>query len=192
MALPSVIVPDGAIDAQSLIALADLVVSAGGTMNREAVALGTAVYTTYGGLSFASELKALRTLPDFRGKLDPDAPEAYFTFNSIPSPLTIFRDVRKLEPGTLLSWPPGSAPQLRRWCRPAPVPAHEVRSDDERELAAELADRLRDSVRGHLGGALDPAPVTRLLDEHVARRDDHSRAPWGLLSFVLWQEHAQR
>jgi predicted glycosyltransferase len=47
--LPSVIVPDGAVDAQSLIAAADLVVSAGGTMNREAVALGTPVYTTYGG-----------------------------------------------------------------------------------------------------------------------------------------------
>ena len=47
--LPSLIVPDGAVDAQSLIALADLVVSAGGTMNREAVALGTPVYTTYGG-----------------------------------------------------------------------------------------------------------------------------------------------
>src|SRR5439155_5419595 len=46
---PSLIVPDRAIDAQSLIALADLVVSAGGTMNREAVALGTPVYTTYGG-----------------------------------------------------------------------------------------------------------------------------------------------
>jgi predicted glycosyltransferase len=46
---PSLIVPDGALDAQSLIALADLVVSAGGTMNREAVALGTPVYTTYGG-----------------------------------------------------------------------------------------------------------------------------------------------
>jgi predicted glycosyltransferase len=41
MGLPSVIVPPGAVDAQSLIALADLVVSAGGTMNREAVALGT-------------------------------------------------------------------------------------------------------------------------------------------------------
>src|SRR3954451_11404603 len=49
LALPSVIVPERAVDAQSLIALADLVVSAGGTMNREAVALGTPVYTTYGG-----------------------------------------------------------------------------------------------------------------------------------------------
>jgi predicted glycosyltransferase len=47
--LPSVIVPEHAVDAQSLIALADLVVSAGGTMNREAAALGVPVYTTYGG-----------------------------------------------------------------------------------------------------------------------------------------------
>jgi predicted glycosyltransferase len=44
-----VIVPERAIDAQSLIAFADLVVSAGGTMNREAVALGTPVYTTFTG-----------------------------------------------------------------------------------------------------------------------------------------------
>jgi uncharacterized protein len=47
--LPSMIVPDRAVDAQSLIALADVVVSAGGTMNREAAALGVPVYTTYGG-----------------------------------------------------------------------------------------------------------------------------------------------
>jgi uncharacterized protein len=43
------VVPERAIDAQSLVALADLVVSAGGTMNREAVALGTPVYTTFEG-----------------------------------------------------------------------------------------------------------------------------------------------
>jgi len=49
LSLPSVIVPDAAVDAQSLIAFADLVVSAGGTMNREAAALGVPVYTTYGG-----------------------------------------------------------------------------------------------------------------------------------------------
>jgi predicted glycosyltransferase len=49
LGLPSVIVPDGAVDTQSLIAFSDLVVSAGGTMNREAVALGVPVYTTFGG-----------------------------------------------------------------------------------------------------------------------------------------------
>ncbi len=43
------IVPGHAIDAQSLIYHADLVISAGGTMNREAVALGTPVFTTFEG-----------------------------------------------------------------------------------------------------------------------------------------------
>jgi predicted glycosyltransferase len=47
--LPSLVVPERAVDAQSLVALADLVVSAGGTMNREAVALGVPVYTTFAG-----------------------------------------------------------------------------------------------------------------------------------------------
>jgi len=49
LGLPSVQVPDRAVDGQSLIAFSDLVVSAGGTMNREAVALAVPVYTTYGG-----------------------------------------------------------------------------------------------------------------------------------------------
>lgn len=47
--LPSIVVPEHAVDAQSLVALSDLVVSAGGTMNREAVALGIPVYTTFAG-----------------------------------------------------------------------------------------------------------------------------------------------
>jgi uncharacterized protein len=47
--LPSLLVPAHAVDAQSLVAAADFVVSAGGTMNREAVALGTPVYTTFAG-----------------------------------------------------------------------------------------------------------------------------------------------
>ena len=49
LGLPSLVVPPRAVDAQSLIAHADLVVSAGGTMNREAVALGVPVYTTFAG-----------------------------------------------------------------------------------------------------------------------------------------------
>ena len=49
LALPSLVVPEHAVDARSLVGLADLVVSAGGTMNREAVALGVPVYTTFAG-----------------------------------------------------------------------------------------------------------------------------------------------
>jgi predicted glycosyltransferase len=43
------VLPERAIDAPSLVAFADLVISAGGTMNREAVALGTPVWTTFEG-----------------------------------------------------------------------------------------------------------------------------------------------
>jgi predicted glycosyltransferase len=49
LTLPSLIVPGHAVDAPSLIAGADVVVSAGGTMNREAAALGVPVYTTFAG-----------------------------------------------------------------------------------------------------------------------------------------------
>jgi predicted glycosyltransferase len=49
LSLPSVVVPERAVDGHSLVAGADLVVSAGGTMNREAVVLGTPVYTTFAG-----------------------------------------------------------------------------------------------------------------------------------------------
>jgi uncharacterized protein len=43
------VVPERAVDAQSLVWHADLVVSAGGTMNRETLALGTPVFTTFEG-----------------------------------------------------------------------------------------------------------------------------------------------
>src|SRR5690606_10969791 len=54
------VVPEHAIDAQSLLAYADLVVSAGGTMNREAVALGTPVFTTLDGRLGAVDEALLR------------------------------------------------------------------------------------------------------------------------------------
>jgi predicted glycosyltransferase len=57
----NLIVPDRAIDAQSLIAFADLVVSAGGTMNREAVALGTPAYTIFSGRMGAVDERLIET-----------------------------------------------------------------------------------------------------------------------------------
>jgi len=78
------IVPEQAIDAQSLIAYADLVVSAGGTMNREAVALGTPVYTTFEGRPGAVDdalidegrLQRLTTADDVRVVKRAGGPEA--------------------------------------------------------------------------------------------------------------------
>jgi uncharacterized protein len=59
--LPSLHVPDGAVDAPSLVALADLTVSAGGTMNREAAALGTPAYTTFTGRVGAVDERLIRS-----------------------------------------------------------------------------------------------------------------------------------
>ena len=58
------IVPERAIDAPSLVAYADLVISAGGTMNREAVALGTPVWTTFEGRLGRGRRAADRRRPD--------------------------------------------------------------------------------------------------------------------------------
>jgi len=105
-------------------------------------------------LAFASEVRALP-----RGEIDFDALEGFLAFNSIPAPHTIFRDVKKLPPGHLLVWEDGET-RITRFARPAPVPAHDVRRDDEDELAEELRARLRDSVRAHL---IADVPVGVLL-----------------------------
>jgi predicted glycosyltransferase len=58
---PGFVLPEAAIDAQSLIAYADLVISAGGTMNREAVALGTPVWSTFEGRLGALDERLIAT-----------------------------------------------------------------------------------------------------------------------------------
>ncbi len=111
-----------------------------------------------GELTFASELRALP-----RGEIDLDALEAFLAFNSIPAPLTIFRDVRKLPPGHVLVWEDGRA-RIERYARPRPVPAGDVRRGDGAELVEELRARLRDSVRAHL---VSDVPVGVLLSGGV-------------------------
>ena len=93
LGLPSLHVPEHAVDAQSLIALADLVVSAGGTMNREAVALGTPVYTT-----FAGRLGAVDALLIADGRLRPltDANALELRKRDGDGPTRVRRDPRVL------------------------------------------------------------------------------------------------
>ena len=105
-------------------------------------------------LEFASELRALP-----RGEVDLDALEAFLAFNSIPAPLTIFREARKLPPGHVLVWQDGDI-ELQRFARPRPAASRELREDDEAELVEELRSRLRDSVQAHL---IADVPVGVLL-----------------------------
>jgi uncharacterized protein len=74
LGLQSLVMPDDALDAQSLIAAADLVVSAGGTVNREAVALGVPVYTAFHGRLGAVD-ETLLAEGRLRLLTDPDAVE---------------------------------------------------------------------------------------------------------------------
>jgi asparagine synthase (glutamine-hydrolysing) len=127
-----------------------------------------------GGLSFASELKAMLEQPGFSREIDPRAVSAYLAFNSIPAPLTIFKEARKLPPGHLLTWEGGEV-ALRRYARPGP--ASEIRSGSAEELAAELREVLDDSVRAHLvadvpvgvllSGGVDSGGLAALASRHV-------------------------
>jgi asparagine synthase (glutamine-hydrolysing) len=109
-----------------------------------------------GELAFASELDALP-----QGEIDLDALEAFLAFNTVPAPLSIFREIRKLQPGHTLTWEAGRV-VMSRFARPGPLPARH--DDDEAELVEECRARLRDSVRAHL---IADVPVGVLLSGGV-------------------------
>jgi asparagine synthase (glutamine-hydrolysing) len=73
-----------------------------------------------GALVFASELKAIRALPGFANPIDRRALSQFTARGYIPAPLSIFRDVYKLEPGCILE----ATDRARR----APVEPAEARS----------------------------------------------------------------
>jgi predicted glycosyltransferase len=87
------VVPERVVDTQSLVAFADLVISAGGTMNREAVALGTPVYTTFEGRLGAVDEALLR---EGRLRRLTEAAEVSLERRSEHSALRVRRDPREL------------------------------------------------------------------------------------------------
>lgn len=130
-----------------------------------------------GTLSFASELKALLRQPGFSKEIDTDALEAYLALNWVPTPLTIFRQARKLAAGHLLI-AEGNDISISAFARPKAAPADALRRDGRQELTAELRDRLRDSVRAHmvadvpvgvfLSGGVDSSLICALAAEEVS------------------------
>ncbi|MEO5800707.1 MAG: asparagine synthase (glutamine-hydrolyzing) [Gemmatimonadales bacterium] len=75
-----------------------------------------------GVLLFGSELKALKQHPAWHGAIDRGALTLYFRHSYIPGPYSIFENVRKLPPGTLVTFRPGA----ERW--PAPMPYWSARA----------------------------------------------------------------
>jgi asparagine synthase (glutamine-hydrolysing) len=133
-----------------------------------------------GQLSFASELKALTRQQGFSRELDLEALDAYLAFNFVPSPMSIFKEARKLPAGSLLVHEDGKT-MVSEYARPRPVSAEDVRGESAKALEEELRERLLDSVRAHLvsdvpvgvllSGGVDSAVLTalasRLSDDPV-------------------------
>jgi asparagine synthase (glutamine-hydrolysing) len=107
-------------------------------------------------LAFASELQALQRLPHLLGGIDPAAVQEYLLLQYVHAPRTIYRHVKKLEPGSCLTigFAPGRVTQQhsRRFFRfEAKEPKRSLfRRPREVELTDQLANLLRDSVADRL------------------------------------------
>jgi len=145
-------------------------------LGRDRFGIKPLYYRVGGGtLSWASELKALLVQRDVDRSIDLDALEAYLAFNAIPGPRTIFREIRKLPAGAILVWDADRGAdgiRVESYASVRPVAAGDIRREDEATLAAELRERLRDSVRAHLvadvpvgvllSGGIDSSALTAL------------------------------
>lgn len=102
-------------------------------------------------LLFASELGALLRLAEVPRPLDPVAVGELLAFGAALRDRTVVQAVRRVPPGSLLVAEDGAV-RVVRVARPAPRPAAQLRREPSAVLAAELRDRLGDSVRAHLRG----------------------------------------
>lgn len=115
----------------------------------------------HGGVAFASEINALRALPDHEFDIDPEGVDDFFCFGHTLPPRTIFKQVHPLEPGRVLHiGPKGEAEVWRFW-----KPRIAVRTDlSETQWVEETRSRLLDTVNKHL---LSDVPVGAFLSGGV-------------------------
>ncbi|MBI3274276.1 MAG: asparagine synthase (glutamine-hydrolyzing), partial [Candidatus Colwellbacteria bacterium] len=64
---------------------------------------------------FASELKAIAKHPSFKKRLNLQALNKYFLYDYVPTPWSIFENVYKLEPATILTWKEGKVSKRKFW-----------------------------------------------------------------------------
>jgi asparagine synthase (glutamine-hydrolysing) len=85
---------------------------------RDPLGIKPLFYTVQGrGIAFASELKALSPISGLRFTPRPDSVDAYFAFGHVLAPHTIYDEVQKLEPGTVLALGPSGEPRFERFWR---------------------------------------------------------------------------
>ena len=132
-------------------------------------------------LYFASEIKALTTLPDVEAKLDPIGFDQIFTLWTTIAPRTVFKNIQELPPGCILVATPGSLIVRRYWRLDFPSASEDAALVvDERKIGEELRRRLADATRirlrsdvpvgAYLSGGLDSSIVTSLASDVVPER----------------------
>ena len=106
-------------------------------------------YAIYdGGIAFASEIKALLKHPKVVKEIDLSALNKYLTFEYVPAPATIFKSIKKLEPGHYLSYQNGKSEIKKYW--DIPLADYPIGFKTEDEYAEELRDILERAVRSRL------------------------------------------
>jgi asparagine synthase (glutamine-hydrolysing) len=128
-------------------------------------------------LVFASEIPALLRHPDVAATLDPDSVYEYLVTRYVPGPHTFFESIRKLMPGSVLTWRDGEASEHRYWQAPEERAAGHAGPVDPVESFCEVFDesvrlRLRADVPigAFLSGGLDSTAVVATL-AHLGVRD---------------------
>jgi asparagine synthase (glutamine-hydrolysing) len=127
-----------------------------------------------GRLVFGSELKTLLVHPDVPRRVDPLAVEDYFAFGYVPDPKTIYRDIRKLEPGAYICVKRGETVKpVRYW--EVPLAGERVMTGTPEQWQEELRARLQESVRkrlisdvplgAFLSGGIDSSAVVAMMRE---------------------------
>ena len=116
---------------------------------RDRVGIKPLFYSQYrGSLYFASEVKSLLAAGGSAREIDPLGLDQLLTFEYTASPTTLFKDVRKLAPGTWLTWHDGTVQQGTYWSLPdagAPTLAGSIP-----EIAERLRTTLTEAVRRQL------------------------------------------
>jgi asparagine synthase (glutamine-hydrolysing) len=131
-------------------------------------------WPTEDGLAFASELRALLSLPGFPRELDPEAVGQYMAFGYVPDPRSIFPGVFKLPPGHRLTWTRATGVRIERYWSPARA---ENATIDPREAVAETRRLLDEAVSMHLvsevplgaflSGGIDSSGVVATMARHL-------------------------
>jgi asparagine synthase (glutamine-hydrolysing) len=126
-----------------------------------------------GQLSFGSELRPVLATQPGRPEVDPVAVNLFLRVRYTPSPLTIYKGIRKLAPGTMLVVEGGEC-EVKRWYNYTPVPFESPKEDEA--ARRELLDLYRAAVKRHLlsdvpvgillSGGLDSGLLLALMKEH--------------------------